>query len=241
MRDGIRQMRFAAGGSATRILLVRHGESAAVAPGGAWPTSMGQGDPDLHPHGRVQAERVADRLVGEDVSAVYVTPFSRTAGTAAPFLSRRAMVAVVEPDLREVYLGDWDGPIFRRLVADRDPLAMRIFDEERWDLAPGAEPAHSFAARVRGAVERIATAQQGGTVAVFTHAGVIGRVLAEATGSTPFAFNGADNASISHLVVDQGKWTLRSFNDTAHLGMAIVNRSDLAWEQAPPVSDRSTG
>jgi probable phosphoglycerate mutase len=39
-----------------------------------------------------------------------------------------------------------------------------------------------------------------------------------ATGSRPFAFAGADNGSISELVVDSaGVWRLRRFNDTAHL------------------------
>jgi probable phosphoglycerate mutase len=54
-------------------------------------------------------------------------------------------------------------------------------------------------------------------VAVFAHGGIIGQILAEATGSRPFALGGADNASISHLVVAGDRWILRRFNDTTHL------------------------
>ncbi|MBV8959175.1 MAG: histidine phosphatase family protein, partial [Actinobacteria bacterium] len=32
-----------------------------------------------------------------------------------------------------------------------------------------------------------------------------------------FAFTGADNASISQLVVHDARWIVRRFNDTAHL------------------------
>jgi probable phosphoglycerate mutase len=42
-------------------------------------------------------------------------------------------------------------------------------------------------------------------------------VLALATDSRPFAFIGAENGSISQLVVAGPTWMVRSFNDTAHL------------------------
>jgi probable phosphoglycerate mutase len=46
---------------------------------------------------------------------------------------------------------------------------------------------------------------------------VIGTILSIATGGRPFAFIGADNASISQLIVSGDGWSLRRFNDTAHL------------------------
>ena len=64
---------------------------------------------------------------------------------------------------------------------------------------------------------RIAAAHPDQRVAVFAHGGIIGQVLALATGSRPFALGGTDNASISHLVVAGDRWMLRRYNDTAHL------------------------
>ena len=52
---------------------------------------------------------------------------------------------------------------------------------------------------------------------VVAHGGVIGEILHQVTGSRPFAFIGADNASISHIVVTEERWILRRFNDTSHL------------------------
>jgi len=95
--------------------------------------------------------------------------------------------------------------------------------EERWDVIPGAEPHDAFAARVRGAVARIAAAHPDQTVAVVSHGGVIGQALAEAAGTRGFAFAGSDNAAISHLVVTADRWVIRRYNDTAHLGLAFTS------------------
>ncbi len=177
----------------------------------------GQGDPELAPTGRAQAQRVADRLAAEPISAIYVTTLRRTAETAAPLASRLGLVPGVEAGLREVHLGEWEGGLFRLRMTEGHPVARRLIAEERWDVIPGAEPADDFAARVRDAVVRLAGRHPDETIAVFTHGGVIGRALAEAARSRPFAFTGADNGSISYLVITPDRWVVRAFNDTAHL------------------------
>jgi probable phosphoglycerate mutase len=212
-----RQHRFTTPPGATELVLVRHGESQPAVDGQEFDLVDGQGDPALSPEGREQAERVCARLSGEHIDAVYVTSLRRTVETAANLLAALGMEPIVEPDLREVFLGEWEGGEIRRRTANADPLALRMLAEERWDLIPGAEPAPTFAARVRSAIERIAVAHPDQRVAVFAHGGTIGEVLAQATGSRPFAFVGADNASISHLVVTPQRWVLRRFNDTTHL------------------------
>ena len=212
-----RQYRFQRPPGATELLLVRHGESMPARADRPFPLVDGHGDPELTPEGHDQGVRAAARLVVEEVDALYVTTLRRTVQTAQPLVDRTGIQPEVEPDFREVHLGDWEGGEFRQRVAEADPLAVRMWEEQRWDVIPGAEPADVFAARVRGAVERVAKAHPDQRVAVFTHGGVIGQVLAEATGSAAFAFTGADNGSISHLVVMDGRWMVRRYNDTAHL------------------------
>jgi probable phosphoglycerate mutase len=214
-----RQHRFAPPAGACEILLVRHGESAPHVEGEAFPLVDGHGDPPLAPDGELQAERVADRLIatGERIAAVYVTSLRRTQQTAAPLLSRLGQAAIVERDLREVFLGDWEGGEFRRRVADGDPIARRMDAEQRWDVIPNGEPAADFAARVRAGIERIAAAHRDELVVAVVHGGVIGQVMNLAAGTTGFTFNGADNASISHLVVEADRWVVRCYNDTSHL------------------------
>lgn len=225
----VRQVRYARPPGATEIVLVRHGESMPAVPGASFDLVDGQGDPALAPEGVEQAERVGERLAREGgIDAVYVTSLRRTAETAAPFLRRLdgALAATVEPDLREVHLGEWEGGLFRVKVRDLDPIAVRMMEEERWDVIPGAEPGDAFLGRIRGALARLHAAHPDSRVAVFTHGGVIGAILSAATGARPFAFNGADNGSISHVVVQGERWAVRRFNDTAHLDGGLTTKSE---------------
>ena len=213
----IRQHRFRRPPGSTELFLVRHGESEPSVLGQPFPLVDGQGDPALAPEGEAQAVCVADRLANEGIDAVYVTTLRRTAQTAAPLAERLGLEPRVEPDLRETGLGEWEST-FRHHLADRHPVAVKMFAEERWDVIPGAEPAEAFSARIRSAVERLLAAHPDQRVVVVTHGGVIGDLVRQAVDSPRgFAFVGADNASITHLVVSADQWVVRRFNDTAHL------------------------
>jgi probable phosphoglycerate mutase len=214
-----RQRRFEPPLDAMDLLLIRHGESEAYLDGRPFPLVGGHGDPPLSPLGLNQARQVCTRLSAAGIDAIYVTTLRRTAQTAAPLAEQLGLDLRVEAGLREVYLGDWEGGLFRKMVAASHPISQRMFAEERWDVIPGAEPAAAFAGRVRTAIERLAARHRGQRVAAFTHGGVIGQAMALASGSRPFAFIGADNASISRLVVSSDRWIVRAFNDTAHLDL----------------------
>jgi 2,3-bisphosphoglycerate-dependent phosphoglycerate mutase len=209
------QHRFQVPAGATDLLLIRHGQSAAYLDGQPFALVGGHGDPPLSPLGVTQAERVCARLTGID--AIYVTSLRRTAETAAPLAGRLGLPAAVEPRLREVYLGDWEGGLFRKMMAEGGPVSQQVLAQERWDVIPGAEPGDEFAGRVRAAIEDLAAAHPGERVAAFTHGGVIGQALALASGSRTFAFTGADNTGVSELVIDGDRWIVRSYNDTTHL------------------------
>ncbi|HXY44458.1 MAG TPA: histidine phosphatase family protein [Acidimicrobiales bacterium] len=215
---GHRQVRFSAPPEATEILLVRHGETIAADPERPFPLVDGHGDPELAPEGVEQAVRVADRLAGSRIDAIYVTTLRRTLETAAPLVERTGLVPIPEPDLREVRLGEWEGGLYRHKVVSLDPVALEMFERERWDVVPGAESNEELARRVRAGIERISRDQRGGRVVVFSHGGAIGMVLSLATGSRPFAFVAVDNGSISTIIVTEDKWFLRGYNDVCHLG-----------------------
>ncbi|MEM8621695.1 MAG: histidine phosphatase family protein [Actinomycetota bacterium] len=214
-----RQTRFQPPPGACEILLVRHGESAPHVEGESFPLVDGHGDPPLSPDGHAQAELAAERLIatGEQIAAVYVTSLQRTRQTAQPLLDRVGFEARVEPDLREVFLGDWEGGEFRQRVADGDPLVLEMRAAQRWDVIPNGEPADDFERRVRAGIERIAAAHADQVVVAVVHGGVIGQIVNIAAGTSGFTFVGADNASISHIVVDGHQWVVRCFNDTSHL------------------------
>jgi probable phosphoglycerate mutase len=209
---------------AVEVLLVRHGASEAAVPGEPFALALdGRGDPPLSAEGRRQAEAVARRLAAEPLSALFVTPLRRTSETAAPLAAASGLEPVVVPGLAEVYLGDWEGGELRIRAANGDPLLARMLEEQRWDVIPNAEPMEEFAQRVRaGLDELLAAAGPGALVAAFVHGGVIGELCRQATDSRALAFAQADNGSLTRLVVlADGRWLLRSFNDTAHLSGAV--------------------
>jgi len=216
-RNGYRQLRFTPPPGSTELILVRHGESEPSHPDRPFPRVDGHGDPALSPEGREQAARVCARLAGEHIDAIYVTKLRRTHETAANLALTTGLTPIVDPDLHEVHLGEWEGGAYRWHVAEGHPIALEMYRQQRWDVIPGAEPQEEFAARCERGVRRIAAAHPDQRVAVFVHGGVIGQILAHATGARGFAFAGADNASISHLVVMGDRWMLRRFNDTTHL------------------------
>lgn len=215
---GYRQARFRRPAGATEIVLVRHGESEPAVPGQPFPLKDGHGDPALAPDGLAQAERVGERLSGSRIDAVYVSTLRRTAMTAAPLLSSTGMKAVVEADLREVHLGEWDAGLYRQRIAEGHPLVAQMVREERWDVIPGAEPMDAFSQRVGSVMAKLVAAHPDQRIVIFSHGGVIGEALRQAVDSPRrFAFVGVDNASISTLVSIAGRWVLRGYNDVSHL------------------------
>jgi probable phosphoglycerate mutase len=216
-----RQIQFQVPEGATQLILVRHGESQAAVEGEPFELVEGQGDPSLSEEGQEQAELVGARLARESIDAIYVSNLRRTSETAAPLAKRLGLTPRIDRDLREVFLGEWESGIFRKKVVERDPIAVRMFEAQRWDVIPGAEPQEEFAGRTRAAVERIAAAHPDQVVAVFAHGGVIGEMLSQATGASGFSFT-PDNTGISQLVVTPERWIVRRYNDTGHLDVPLV-------------------
>ncbi|CAB5072976.1 MAG: histidine phosphatase family protein [Actinobacteria bacterium] len=209
---------FQAPPGATEVFLVRHGQSAAFKEGEPFALVDGQGDPPLTAHGHWQAAQVGERLRHMELASVYVTTLQRTAQTAAPLLGVIGQTAIIEPDLREIHLGEWEGGIFRKKVAERDPAFLEVERTQDWSAIPGAESFAQLQERVVAAITRIHAAHPGERIVAVSHGGAIGAALAHATGSKPFAFAATDNASIAHLIVLGDRWTLRRYNDTGHLG-----------------------
>lgn len=230
-----RQIRFAAPPGATTILLVRHGESMPFVEDRPFDLVGGHADPPLYHVGHEQAERVADRLAGEPVAAIYVTTLQRTVQTAAPLAGRLGLEPAVEADLREVNLGEWENGGLRKASREGHPLVARIFAEGSWDVVPGAEPTERVDARVRAGIGRIAAAHPDALVVAVVHGGIIGNVLGQAVGANRVAFAAADNGSISEIVVlpDGGPWVVRRFNDTAHLARGRPEARPTRRERRP--------
>jgi probable phosphoglycerate mutase len=215
--------RFALAKDATEIILARHGTvtfrtHGRADAGGPVDLAGGEEDPPLTADGRAEAKALANRLRLERLDVLAVSPLLRAQETAAAVALVSGLKSVTLAELREVGLGEWEGRLSAR-IAEGGPVVTELFRRQRWDVIPGAEPAPRFAARVRVALAHLVSlAEPGHRAVAVAHGGVIAEACRQVTGSHRFAFLGAENGSITRLVHNgDGSWTLRSFNDIAHL------------------------
>ncbi|MEM8728593.1 MAG: histidine phosphatase family protein [Pseudomonadota bacterium] len=199
------------------ILLIRHGASEPAVEGQSFAMKDGQGDPALAPDGEAQAEAVARRLRDEPIEAIYVTTLRRTHQTAAPLAAALAMTPRVEPRLREIHLGAWDGGHYRAMAHAGHPLYRQAMETGEWGHIPGAETTGALRARVEAGLVDIAARHPDQMVAVFAHGGSIGAALEIITQARPFSMIGSANGAISRVVMQGDHRIFRGFNDCAHL------------------------
>ncbi len=147
---------------ATRILLLRHGQSEWNALG-RW---QGQADPPLSAVGRAQAV-AASHSVGV-VDAVVASDLVRACDTALVIAEAIGVGPVVlDAALRERDAGEWSG-LTRAEIHRSWPGHL---DDGR--RPPGWESDHALLARVLPALRRIASLAPGGIVLAVTHGGVV--------------------------------------------------------------------
>ncbi len=204
-----------------RLVLVRHGDAHAGF-GGVIGGRMGcTGLTDL---GRRQAEALCSYLqtsgrVRADVLLVSEIPRAiETAQIIGPGLGLE--IARHECDLCEVHTGEADGLAWEEYTKRYGSFDMQA--EPDRVFAPEGDSWNSFHERVLGMIERLAADHPDETVVAVCHAGVIVAAMRCLLGM-PHAGDGTQlrpaNTGLTELEHDPGldRWTLHSFNETAHL------------------------
>lgn len=197
------------------MLLVRHGQS-------TWNQEhriQGQLDPPLSDDGRNQAVSLGRRLAGRQFAGFYASDLKRAHETAALIGKSVGLEPTPMVELREIYLGAWEG-LRADELAIRFPEAWAGWTEEpNWDLVPGGEGSRAFEARVEGAMDSIFHRHQQGDVLVVTHGGVIQIALHNVVGRPArgiFVFR-IQNASLSVIEKRDGRLLISGVNDIGHL------------------------
>jgi ribonuclease H / adenosylcobalamin/alpha-ribazole phosphatase len=176
----------------------------------------GSRDVALSTDGRLQAEAAAQALAGVGAAAVYTSPLERTRVCADLIAKPHRLEPRVEPDLREMAFGAWEG-------LGRDELPQR--EAEAWRLTPqlvtppGGEPLTAVAARVRATLDRLIAAHAGETAIVVTHAVVVRLIVLSALGLGPERLWSVDASPAGITEIEYvGDWaTVHRMNTLAHL------------------------
>ncbi|MBX8687404.1 phosphoglycerate kinase [Mycobacterium vulneris] len=191
-----------------QLLLVRHALPLRSEPG--------QGsDPDLSADGLAQAQRLPAALARFPVSRLVSSPQRRAIQTAGPLAKELGLQVEVDERLAE-YDRDMSHYVPIEEIAKENP-------EELARLVSGHLPSsvdeNAFMARINAAVEDlVAAGDHDGTVAVFSHGGVINVLLHKILGTERLLSFHVDYASVTRVLSSRsGKLAVASVNGTEHV------------------------
>jgi probable phosphoglycerate mutase len=196
----------------TRILLIRHGET-------AWNAErrlQGHLDIPLNAEGERQAGLLAAALASEPIDLIVS--------------SVRGMTVGVDPALRERSYGGFEGLLYAEIEA-RFPREFAAWQARDVDgtLPPGRNVGESFRqfyARATGAILAQGRAHPGKTLALVAHGGVLEcayRLALELPLDTPRDFK-VYNASINRFALHaDGSFVLQSWGAVGHLRPAVLD------------------
>ena len=175
--------------STTTLFLIRHGQT-------DWNLAgklQGHADIPLNATGITQAQRVAQFLKNRQISlsALYSSDLQRAHQTAQEISSLFALDIIISPDLREGHFGKLQG----LTKQERHDLYGPLKDEELSEKV-GAEPRDQVIARVMNYLLAIAQKHKGQHIAVVTHGGVLGSLIAH-LGHTVYELPALTNESIT--------------------------------------------
>lgn len=206
---------------ATRVLAIRHGETAWNVDG----RIQGQLDIPLNDTGRWQVHRLALAVADEGISAIYSSDLLRALETAQAVARGCGQPVTTEVGLRERGFGSFEGMSF-------DEIKRRWPEQgERWRKrdpdfsAPGGETLREFSARAVACVARLAARHPGETIGVVSHGGVMDCLYRAATRvalDAPRSWQ-LGNASINRLLHSPQGFTVIGWSDDYHLDQSALD------------------
>ncbi|MFZ0544343.1 MAG: histidine phosphatase family protein [Candidatus Promineifilaceae bacterium] len=197
----------------TTILLIRHGETDWNA-AGRW---QGHSDIPLNENGRQQAQALAYKLAGWPIQAIYSSDLKRAKETADIIATPHQLNLILDTDLRERHGGYFQGLVgteIRTKYAREWKMLIEGHDVE------GVESNIALQERVWRAFEKIAATHQGEMVAVVSHGGSLGLLIAKALGFTLGQrprFTMRHNTGLSIVEIGENGPLVTLLNDGSHL------------------------
>lgn len=207
---------------ATRIYLVRHGESEA----NSKQVFIGHTDLDITEKGHLQAEAAAQYLKDIHADVIYSSHLLRAYNTALHTARVKNMEIIKTPKLREIYAGLWEN-LHINEIAEKYSEDRAVWQYNIGLSRPtGGESFIEVRDRIAVALKEIAEENEGKSVFCFTHAAVIRSISAfymglspEETQSIPWV----DNASVTELEYKDGKFTVVRYGYEEHLRAKGLN------------------
>lgn len=202
--------------TATRVYLVRHGATVLTDED----RFAGETDVALSDAGREQLRKLAVRLSGEAVAAVYASPLGRTMETGRILAAPHGLPVTASDGLREISHGHWEGKT--RAEVEKDfPAEYARWQSDPFNFAPpGGETGLSATARAIPALLAIVSAHAGEQVVVASHKATIRLMIGSLLAFDLRRYRDfLDQSPASLNILDfrgAAQARLSLFNDTSH-------------------------
>jgi probable phosphoglycerate mutase len=211
----------------TRILLIRHGETA----WNAVRRLQGHTDIPLNEEGERQAEALARSLSSEKLDAIISSDLGRAMQTAQAVAARHPHLPLhSDPGLRERGYGAFEGLLYTE-IAERYPVEFAEWQARDVDaVMPAgervAESFRQFYQRCQDGIARWAERYPQQSILIVAHGGVLECAYRAARGlsiDVPRDFQ-IKNASINRFHFEKGALSLEQWGEAAHLS---ISRDDM--------------
>ena len=160
----------------TKFLLIRHATTSAVGRrlSGRMPGVY------LNEEGRLQAQKLSERLAGLPLKAVYSSPLSRTVETALPICKMFNIENVISENFMEIEFGDWTNRQIDQIAHEPE---FQLFNSFRSSTRiPGGESMLEAQLRMLQGLEKLCLQHPGEMVAIVSHSDMIKATIAHYAG-----------------------------------------------------------
>jgi len=219
----------------TRIYLVRHGATELTAED----RFAGSTDVPLSDEGRHQAAALAERLKCDRLDGIYASPMGRTIETARIVGASHDCQVQVEPDLREIAYGRWEGRT-RGEIEREFAEEYGAWEEDPLTTAPaGGESGIQVLSRALPVMRRIVQSHRHQSVLVVSHKGTNRLLISSLLGFDARGYRDRLDQSPAALNIlefaNDVRARLRLFNDISHYdplpGRCAEQRLSRWWSQ----------
>ncbi|MDH3584472.1 MAG: histidine phosphatase family protein [Phycisphaerae bacterium] len=209
--------------SATRFLLIRHGETQWNRQG----RRQGHGDSPLTPTGIAQARALAFRLAETNFKALYTSDLGRAVETARHIADRTGHEVQIDTRLRERAYGIFEGLTIRQAQTLHADIYKQYRDSGPDYVIPGGESTRQRLDLFLTCLRHLADRHRDQQVAVVAHGGTINLIYRVCHGLPlrgPRHFD-LPNAGINVIDFTNGRWHVVHWADVSHLSeMDAIDR-----------------
>ncbi len=199
------------------LYLVRHGQTECSREN----RFCGSGtDVPLLPEGVEMAEALGAYYADEAWEAIYSSPALRARATAEPLASRVGLEVRIEPGLREIAYGGWEGLLEAEVRREFPALFERWVEDPGRFAPPGGESGLDIAARALPVVDSFRERHPSGNVLAVSHKATIRVLVCALLGLDVGLYRARIGQTVAAVTVFEFREhgpLLRVMGDTSHL------------------------